>query len=449
MSSIEELGRDLAEGRVTSRALVEDCLERIADPAGEGARAFLHVDADGARAAADAQDALRAHGVTVSPLAGIPLSVKDLFDVSGQVTRAGSLVLDEGPAEADEPAVARLRAAGMVIVGRTNMTEFAFSGLGLNPHHGTPSSPWDRATGRIPGGSSAGAAVSVADGMAAAAIGSDTGGSCRIPAHCCGIVGYKPSAWRVPLDGAYPLSFSLDSIGPFGRTVSCCALVDAALAGDDIAVPDAIGPRGLRLAVPRTLVLDGLDDTVAAAFSRTLDTLSAAGAVIEDVDCAEWGELPSINAKGGIPAAEAYALHAARLAADGDRYDQRVRRRITGGSRQTAADYIDTLKARDRLIDLFEDRAAAFDAFVMPTVAVVAPAIAPLVADDALYDTANRLALRNTSVGNFLDGCSISVPCHEDGAAPVGFMLLAPNGHDRHLMAVASGVEAALAAGRR
>jgi aspartyl-tRNA(Asn)/glutamyl-tRNA(Gln) amidotransferase subunit A len=449
MRPIEELGRSLAEGRVTSRALVEECLERIADPAGEGPRAFLHVDADGARAAADAQDALRAHGVNLSPLAGIPLSVKDLFDVSGQVTRAGSLVLEDAPAEADAPAVARLRAAGMVIVGRTNMTEFAFSGLGLNPHHGTPSSPWDRATGRIPGGSSAGAAVSVADGMAAAAIGSDTGGSCRIPAHCCGIVGYKPSAWRVPLDGAYPLSFSLDSIGPFGRTVSCCALVDAALAGDDITVPDAIGPRGLRLAVPRTLVLDGLDDTVAAAFSRTLDTLSAAGAVIEDVDCAEWGELPSINAKGGIPAAEAYALHAARLATDGERYDQRVRRRITGGSRQTAADYIDTLKARDRLIGLFEDRAAAFDAFVMPTVAVVAPAIAPLVADDALYDTANRLVLRNTSVGNFLDGCSISVPCHEDGAAPVGFMLLAPNGHDRHIMAVASGVEATLAAGGR
>ena len=446
MKPIEELGRDLADGRVTSRALVETCLDRIADPAGEGARAFLHVDADGARAAADTQDGLRARGVTLSPLAGIPVSVKDLFDVAGQVTRAGSMVLDDGPAAADAPAVARLRAAGMVIVGRTNMTEFAFSGLGLNPHHGTPSSPWDRAIGRIPGGSSAGAAVSVADGMAAAAIGSDTGGSCRIPAHCCGIVGFKPSAWRVPLEGAYPLSFSLDSIGPFGRTVSCCALVDAARAGDDMTVPDAIGPRGLRLAVPRTLVLDGLDEMVSAAFARALDLLSAAGAVIEDVDCAEWGELPEINAKGGIAAAEAYALHAARLAADGERYDQRVRRRISGGAKQTAADYIATLEARDRMIGLFEDRAAAFDAFVMPTAAVVAPAIAPLVADDTLYDAANRLVLRNTSVGNFLDGCSISVPCHEEGAAPVGFMLLAPSGHDRHLMAVARGVETVLGA---
>lgn len=448
MKSIEDLGRDLAAGRVTSRVLVEACLERIADPAGEGARAFLHVDADGARAAADAQDDLRTRGVRLSPLAGIPLSVKDLFDVSGQVTRAGSQVLDEISAEFDAPAVARLRAAGMVIVGRTNMTEFAFSGLGLNPHYGTPSSPWDRETGRIPGGSSSGAAVSVADGMAAAAIGTDTGGSCRIPAHCCGIVGYKPSAWRVPLDGAYPLSFSFDSIGPFGRTVACCALVDAAMAGEDMTVPEPIGPRGLRLAVPRTLVLDGIDETVAAAFARTLDLLSEAGAVIEDVDCAEWGEFPTLNAKGGIPAAEAHALHAVRIAADGDRYDPRVRRRILGGAKQTAQDYIDTLKARDRIIDLFEERAAAFDAFVMPTAAAVAPAIAPLVADDALYDAANRLMLRNTTVGNFVDGCSISVPCHEEGEAPVGFMLLAPNGTDSHLMAVAGGIEAALGARR-
>jgi aspartyl-tRNA(Asn)/glutamyl-tRNA(Gln) amidotransferase subunit A len=448
MKSIIELGQDLGEGRTTSRALVEECLERIEDPAGEGTRAFLSVDAEGARAAADYQDALRAAGVAVSPLAGIPVSIKDLFDISGQVTRAGSKALDGPPASADAPAVARLRAAGMVIVGRTNMTEFAFSGLGLNPHYDTPSSPWDRASRRLPGGSSAGAAVSVADGMAVAAVGTDTGGSCRIPAQFCGVVGFKPSSWRVPLEGAYPLSSSLDSIGPFGRTVSCCALMDAALAGDPMTAPDPVGPKGLRLAVPQTLVLDALDDAVASTFRHALDRLSAAGAVIEDVVCGEWGELPEINAKGGIAAAEAYALHSALIEEKGDLYDQRVRRRILGGAKQSAADYIETLKARERLIEAFETRAAAYDAFVMPTVAMVAPPIAPLLDDDALYDTTNRLALRNTSVGNFLDTCAISVPCEAPGEAPVGLMLMAPNGHDDHVFRVARGAEAILSAER-
>ncbi len=446
LKPILALGEDLAAGRTSSRALVDQCLDRISDPAGEGSRVFIQVDADGARSAADRADVLRDNGISVSPLAGIPVSVKDLFDVAGQVTRVGSKVVDDGPAKADAPSIARLRAAGMIIMGRTNMTEFAFSGLGINPHYGTPSSPWDRETGRVPGGSSSGAAVSVADGMAAAGMGTDTGGSCRIPAHCCGVTGYKPSSWRVPREGVYPLSSTLDSVGPLAKTVACCAMVDAALAGEAIEAPRPIGPKGLRLAVPQTLVLDDLDDDVAKCFERALKRLSHAGVLLEDIACSDWGDLPSINAKGGIAAAEAFALHRDLLASDGDGYDQRVRGRIMGGDNQSAADYIDTLNARSRMIGRFEREAVAFDAYVLPTVAQIAPAIEPIVSgslDNYVHN--NMRMLRNTSVGNFLDGCAITVPCHEPGNAPVGLMLMAANGQDRHLFSVATAVESAIA----
>ncbi len=442
LKPILALSEDLAAGRTSSRALVDECLDRIADPAGEGARTFIQVDADGARAAADHVDALKGRGVRVSPLAGIPVSVKDLFDVAGQVTRAGSRVVDDGPAHADATSIARLRAAGMIIMGRTNMTEFAFSGLGINPHYGTPSSPWDRETGRIPGGSSSGAAVSVADGMAAVGMGTDTGGSCRIPAHCCGVAGYKPSSWRVPRDGVYPLSSSLDSVGPMARTAACCAMVDAALAGEPIEAPASINPKGLRLAVPQTLVLDDLDDDVSRCFEQALSRLALAGVILEEVDCKEWAELPTINAKGGIAAAEAFALHQPLLASDGDGYDQRVRGRIMGGDNQSAADYIDTLTARSRLIGIFQKAAAGFDAYVLPTAAQIAPAIEPIISGTLEnYVHNNMRMLRNTSVGNFLDGCAITMPCHEPGNASVGLMLMAANGQDRHLFSVANAVE--------
>jgi len=206
MKPILTLAGELAAGKTTSQALVEDALTRIAVPSGEGARVFLRTHRESALAEAKASDALRAHGIVPSPLAGIPVSVKDLFDVAGDITRAGSKVLaDAAPATADATAVRRLRQAGAIIVGRTNMVEFAFSGLGLNPHYGTPKNPWDRATGRIPGGSSSGAAVSVSDGMAAMGLGTDTGGSVRIPAALCGLAGFKPTARRISKDGTFPL----------------------------------------------------------------------------------------------------------------------------------------------------------------------------------------------------------------------------------------------------
>ena len=307
-ATLAQLAADLAAGRKTSRALVEEALTRIADPAGEGKRVFVKIYAETARAAADAQDQLRTVGYVASPLAGIPVSIKDLFDVAGEVTLAGSKALDDTPpAKADAPIVARLKAAGAVVIGRTNMTEFAFSGVGINPHYGTPGNPHDRSL--IPGGSSAGAPVSVADGMAAVAIGTDTGGSVRIPAALCGLVGFKPTQYRVPRDGATPLSTTLDSIGPIGVSVACCALTDAILAGEPPDLPAAVPTEGLRLGMPQTVMLDALEFPVAAAFERAVSALSRAGARIVELPLEMLGDYARINIKGGLPVAEAFAWH--------------------------------------------------------------------------------------------------------------------------------------------
>ena len=274
MRTIEHHAQALAAGTTTSRALVEDSLARIADPAGEGARAFIKVHAEAARAMADAIDTLRRAGRAPGRYAGIPIGLKDLFDIAGEPTPAGSRALaDAPPATANAPVVQRMLAAGFVPVGRTNMTEFAFSGLGINPHYGTPSAPWDRAAAHIPGGSSSGTAVAVADGMVAAGLGTDTGGSCRIPAAFCGIVGYKPTARRVPIDGVLPLAPSLDSVGPLAPSVACCAAIDAILAGEAPAPPAPATLAGLRLAVPESFALDGMDTPVSTAFDRALRVL--------------------------------------------------------------------------------------------------------------------------------------------------------------------------------
>ncbi|MFM9859554.1 amidase [Pseudoxanthobacter sp. M-2] len=447
--TLSALSAALAAGRTTAQALSEAAVARARDPDGEGARVFIAHAGDRAIAAARASDALRAAGAARSPLEGLPISVKDLFDIAGETTRAGSVVLAEAPpAQRHATIVTRLLAAGAVLVGRTNMTEFAYSGLGLNPHYGTPRNPYDRATGRIPGGSSSGAAISVTDGMAAAAIGTDTGGSVRIPAALCGLAGFKPTARRVPARGTLPLSTSLDSIGPLAPSVACCALLDAVLAGEDADVPVPAELRGLRLAVPTTLVLEGVDETVASAFQAALSALSAAGAVVTEIAVPEFAALAAINAKGGLPGAEAWAYHRALIARDGDRYDPRVRLRIERGMAMSAADYVDVLHARTAWIAAVEARIAPFDALVLPTVPVVAPLIAPLVADDALYGAANVLILRNPTLINFLDGCALSVPCHAPGTAPVGLMIAGAGGSDRRILSIGMAVEAALAATR-
>jgi aspartyl-tRNA(Asn)/glutamyl-tRNA(Gln) amidotransferase subunit A len=445
MKTLTDLAGALANGTTTSRALTEEALARAEDKAGEGGRVFTRLYRERALAEADASDRLRKAGVVPSPLAGLPVSIKDLFDVAGETTLAGSVVRRGlPPAKADAAIVKRLRAAGAIIVGRTTMTEFAFSGLGLNPHYGTPRNPWDRKTGRIPGGSSSGAAVSVADGMAAAAIGTDTGGSVRIPSALCGLTGFKPTAKRVPTDGTFPLSFTLDSIGPLAPSVACCALLDAVMAGEAPTVPAALPLAGLRFGAPQRYVLDGIDATVAATFAAALSRLAKAGARIVDMPFAELDALPGINAKGGIVTAEAYAVHRKALAEGEARYDPRVGARIKRGAAQDAADYIDLLAARRDLIARAAAISAPFDALVLPTVPVVAPALAPLEADDDLYAKTNLLVLRNPTVGNFLDRCALSLPCHAPGEAPVGLMLMGEHGEDRRLLAVGLAVEAAL-----
>jgi len=442
--TVAGLAADLAAGRTTSRALVEEALARIADPGGEGKRVFVKVYAEAARAAADAQDKLRAAGYVASPLAGLPVSIKDLFDVAGEVTLAGSKALDDTPpANADAPIVARLKAAGAVIIGRTNMTEFAFSGVGINPHYGTPGNPHDRSL--IPGGSSAGAPVSVADGMAAVAIGTDTGGSVRIPAALCGLVGFKPTQYRVPRDGATPLSTTLDSVGPIGVSVGCCALTDAVMAGEPAELPPAISPDGLRLGIPRTVMLDDLDAAVAAAFERAVSALSRAGARIVELPLEMLGDYARINIKGGLPVAEAFAWHEKLLERRGNEYDPRIRTRIGRGREMTAAEYIRLVEGRADFIRRFDTETEAFDALVMPTVPMTAPPVAAFARDED-YARLNLKLLRNTAIINFLDRCALSLPIAPPGTAPVGLMVVGRHGDDRRLLAIGQGIETALGA---
>jgi aspartyl-tRNA(Asn)/glutamyl-tRNA(Gln) amidotransferase subunit A len=328
------------------------------------------------------------------------------------------------------------------------MVEFAFSGLGVNPHHGTPLSPWDRATGRLPGGSSSGAAVAAADHMGFGGLGTDTGGSCRVPAALCGVVGYKPTAKRVPITGVLPLSPSLDSVGPLARSVACCALLDAVISGEED--PQPLAPRalaGLRLGLPRrTFLTDDIDITVGNSFQRALSRLAAAGARIELFDIPELAEIPAVNATGGLVASEAWAWHRELVAIRANDYDPRILARIRRGECMGAADYIDLVAARARLCAAVAKRTEAFDAVITPTCAIIPPALAEVEAERD-YNRINMLLLRNTAAFNFLDRCSISLPIHRPGEAPVGLMLTGEHMADAALFRTAAAVEAALAEG--
>ena len=441
MQNLLDLKRRLDAGKTTSRALVEQCLAKIADGAGEGGRSFLTVYADRARAEADIVDAARAKGLALPRYAGIPLSIKDLFDCAGEVTRAGSRVLEaEPPAEADADVVAALRRAGFIVLGRTNMTEFAYSGLGLNSHFGTPLNPFEREVGRIPGGSTSGGAVSVADGMVPATIGTDTGGSCRIPAAFCGIVGFKPTARRVSRKGAFPLSESLDSIGPLASSVSCCAVLDSVLSNGPGEDEDSYPATNLCLGVIEGYVDEKLDASVASAYSATLTRLSQKGVRLKPVAIPELSELPEINRNGGLVGAEAYAWHRRLLATRAEFYDPWVRARFDAGGAQSAADYIDLLHARARLTAAVQMRSRVFDALLAPTVQIAAPTIESM-RDPALSIPTNLLCLRNAAIGNFLDRPAISIPCHAPGSAPVGLMLMGETLGDRRLLSIARGLE--------
>jgi aspartyl-tRNA(Asn)/glutamyl-tRNA(Gln) amidotransferase subunit A len=443
MKPISELAQDLAQGHTTSEQLVSQALARIDAHRRQGGHAYISVDADSALHAARASDMARAAGYVPSPLAGLPVSIKDLFDVNGQVTAAGSTALAQAqPASTDAPVVARLRAAGAIVLGRTNMSEFAFSGLGLNPHHGSPTSP--AAPGRIAGGSSSGAAVSVAEGMAVAGLGTDTGGSLRIPAAFCSLVGFKPSAGRVSTVGALPLATSLDCIGALTSCVADSIVLDAVLSGETLDTRPA-SLQGLRLAVTRDFVMDSVDATVTTAFERSLQRLTDAGAVIRWFDFPELHELPVINSAGGLTAAEAWHLHKDWLTGDqAEAYDPRVAQRIRRGEALSAADYLTLLAQRRRLIAIARQRLGDADAWLMPSVAIVPPQLEALEQDDAHFFATNGLVLRNTSVLNFLDGCALSLPCHEAGELPVGLSIAGLSGQDARVLQIARSVEALL-----
>jgi len=422
--------------QLSCRDRLEQALARIADPKGEGARACLTVYTDAARAAADASDARAARGGSLGPLDGAIISIKDLFDVAGEPTRAGSKVLAEeaAPAKADAVIVQRLRQGGAVIVAKSNMTEFAFSGIGANPHFGTPGNPRDRA--RVPGGSSAGAPVTVADGMCDIAIGTDTGGSVRIPAALCGVVGFKPSRQRVPTDGAFPLSKTLDSIGPLAGNVADCAKADAIMAGEAYAPLEPLALEGLRFGLPEGLLLERLDDTVAPAFKTALAHLDRAGLRIsnEHLSLDDW---VAVNERGGVIPPEACAVHRDRLRRRGADVDPNVRIRIERGCAVSEADLAEILRERGRLAAAMDVRLGGLDALVMPTTAIVAPTLAE-VEDPKVFAARNAAVLRNTSMVNFFDLCAISLPLA--ARLPVGLMLVARNGQDRRLLRMADAV---------
>ncbi len=401
---------------------------------------FTSLYHDEALKAAAHADVLRMAGQAPGPLAGLPVSVKDLIDVAGETTLAGSVVLkDRPPATADAPVVTRLRAAGAAIIGKTNMTEFAFSGVGINPHYGTPGNPADPT--RIPGGSSSGAAVSVAAGICVAAVGSDTGGSIRIPAALCGLVGFKPTLRRVPTAGTVPLSTTLDTLGPIARTVGDCLLVDAIIADAPLA-PPSLALRGLRFAVPEDVVMDDIDDQVARAFTAALSKLSAAGAEIVELPMKLLADAKQINLFSPI---EAWAWHERLVTEREALYDHRVAQRIRIGASYGAQDLQRLREERKGWIAAVESMIAGFDAMLMPTTPIVAPRTEALLASDEAFFEANRLLLRNPALINLLDGCAISLPCHRSGDLPVGLMIAAPAMQDARLIAMASEIETLLA----
>jgi aspartyl-tRNA(Asn)/glutamyl-tRNA(Gln) amidotransferase subunit A len=429
----------------SSRDRLEQSLQRIVDPAGEGARACLTAYADAARKAADAADARSKSGNSLGPLDGAIVTVKDLFDVAGEVTRAGSRVLAARgkPATADATIVSRLRAAGAVIVAKTNMTEFAYSGIGANPHFGTPGNPADRA--RVPGGSSSGAAVAVGDGMCEIAIGSDTGGSTRIPAAFCGVVGFKPTVKRVPREGAFPLSFTLDSIGPIARSVADCANADAVMAGEVPSALAALDLKDVRAGFVQGYPVEGLDAIVGKTFPLVLAKLAPRWKSGADIMLDALDIMHAVNERGGIAPPEAYAIHRALLKEAGEGLDPNVRLRLQRAANVSAADYIQNMRDRERGIAQVDALFKDFDVLVMPTVSIVAPTMDEISTPEG-FTAKNISALRNTSIWNFFDVCAISLPVRLGNALPCGLMLVGRHGDDRKLLTIAAAVERQLAA---
>lgn len=432
--SAAAIGRALAAGEASPVALAEALLVRAE---AQSSPVFLRVTRARALAEARAAEARLAAGRPLSPLDGVPIAWKDLIDMAGEPTTAASALLrDAPPAAADAAVVANATAAGMVNLGKLNLTEFAYSGLGLNPHYGTPVNPHDAAVPRAPGGSSSGSGVAVAARLAPCTVGTDTGGSVRVPASFNGVVGYKASEGRIPSAGVFALSRTLDTVGPLGRSVEDCVLLDMVLRGAAESPVRRLPVTALRIFVAETVALDDAEAGVLAGFEAALARLAAGGADIIRGPAPELAETARLAAEHGtITAAEAYAEHRARV--DGPeraRIDRRVLSRIDRGKAMTAHDLLLLQRARRQLA---ASLAARLDGrlLVMPTTAIVAPPIAPLEADDAVFHRVNLLALRNTALGNFLDMPGLAIPSGRDGAGmPTSLLLSAPGGEDVRLL---------------
>lgn len=425
--------------KITCALDVATKLGRIREPRGSGSTVFTRTYEADARDAAAAADARRADGLSKSPIDGVAVSLKDLFDVAGETTTAGAPALaDEPPATRDAVVVKRLRHAGAVILGKTNMTQFALSCLGVNPHLGTPLSPWRREEARIAGGSSSGAAASVADGFVAVAIGTDTGGSVRVPAAFCGLVGFKPTARRIDLDGVYSLSPTLDSIGPIAWTVEDCAITDSVLSGGPGLGVAAVEPSRITIGVPRHGLIDDLDPEVAQAFAAALDRLSRAGIRIVDIDFPLLNEVQALTALGSFSVIEGARDHAELFSRLGHRCDPRVMDRFRAAAAIPDQTYAEMIACRARLL---QTRPFDCDALAYPTASIIPPRLDDL-KEEAAHLATNARIYRNAGVANLLDACAISLPCHDRDTAPVGFTLMGRTGEDRALLALASHVEA-------
>lgn len=423
----------------TATHRVASALEGAASPAAQHVLTQLYADA--ARASAQHCDVQAQAGQSRGVLHGVCITLKDNIDVAGETTMVGGVVCaGEAPALHDAPVVQRLRNAGAVLLGKTNMSEFAFSGVGINPHHGTPANPADPAHARVPGGSSSGAAVSVALGLAEVGIGTDTGGSIRIPAALCGLVGYKSTQSRIPCTGVTELSRTLDTVGSITRSVRACLAVDAVLSQQALPA-DAIELRGLRFAVPQTLMMDDVDATVAQAFARTLRRIREAGAQVVEIPFTALGDIAVLSMPGGFSPIESYAAHHARLERGAHQIDHRVVARMMLGKGISAQDYLELHNRRHAWIAAAEQTLQGFDAMLCPTVPMVAPLTEPLLQDDEAFFKVNRLLLRNPSAINYMDGCAWSLPCHETGELPVGLMVSGLAGQDAHLARVALALE--------
>ena len=445
LPTIEDIKAQFQSGSLTPGHLVDSLLDRIHATDGEGSKSFMELYPQQAKEQADISYRMLQSGTPTLPLHGIPISIKDLFDLQGTQTKAGSVVLKgAAPASKDAVIVERLRRAGAIILGRTTMTEFAYSGVGLNPHYGTPASPFDRETRRIPGGSSSGSGVSVADKMAIASIGTDTGGSVRIPSALCGITGFKPTARRVSTEGVFPLSSTFDSVGPLAPSVGCCITLDQIMSGNPIRSLHPYPLNHLRIAVFTGLPLENLDRYVSNSLERSLKKLRDASVHLSEIriDAIENSDRPSLGAR--LLAAEAYSIHRAHLEEEAHLYDPRVSTRILPAAETSAADYIDLLAWRKSFVSSVMGQLHHYDAILMPTTPMIAPPISALEESDEVYFNTNTLMLRNTCIINQMDGCALSIPCHQEDEPPTGLMVAGLPMHDEKILQIGLAIEQTL-----